>query len=163
MLGCLEDVGSLSRTESIEDFCGVTSGSPQDLTDGGSVSPVAVVSPHGRPQDRFKRTGATVEPPKDLYFLAGAGLIKIGITTNLVSRIRAIRNSSPIPLELLATKPSNGLEEMRAHEKFKHLRRHGEWFEDNGEIREWVSMFTAHARPKPGLSTNATEMRHAWN
>lgn len=77
-----------------------------------------------------------------LYFLAGAGLIKIGISTNLTSRIRSIRNSSPVPLELLATMPGGTALEGVAHSWFQHLRRHGEWFEDNGEIRAKIIQFT---------------------
>lgn len=117
-------------------------------------------------QDRFRRGHQTAEPEKELYFLAGAGLIKIGITTNLVSRVRAIRNSSPIPLELLAIKPSTGFQEALTHEKFKHLRRHGEWFEDNGEIREWIAVLigtrqAALAPDRMRLRLAAAEMRNA--
>jgi hypothetical protein len=74
-----------------------------------------------------------------VYFIAGAGLIKIGITTNLTSRIRAIRNSSPVPLELLGSVPGTTHIENRAHQKFAHLRRHGEWFEDTPELREFIA------------------------
>lgn len=73
-----------------------------------------------------------------LYFLSGAGLIKIGITTNLVGRIRSIRNASPVPLTLLATMAGTSFHEGDLHYRFAHLRRHGEWFEDNGEIVEEI-------------------------
>lgn len=75
-----------------------------------------------------------------LYFIAGAGLIKIGISTNLASRFRAIRNSSPVPVELLGSCPGTTANEGFLHSKFAHLRRHGEWFEDTPELRaeiEW--------------------------
>ncbi len=56
------------------------------------------------PQERMRKR--IIDPAhSSLYFLAGAGLIKIGVTTNLTSRIRCIRNSSPAPLELLAIMP----------------------------------------------------------
>jgi hypothetical protein len=73
-----------------------------------------------------------------LYFLARAGLIKIGITTNMVSRMRSIRNSCPVPLELLAFGCGNTVFEGLAHSRFKQLRRHGEWFEDEGSIRRYI-------------------------
>lgn len=82
-----------------------------------------------------------------MYFLAGAGLIKIGITTNLTSRIRAIRNSSPVPLELLAIRRQAGnVEEGLIHGKFRALRRHGEWFEDEGAIREHIDSLINNRR-----------------
>lgn len=61
-----------------------------------------------------------------VYFIAGAGLIKIGVSTNVPSRFRAIRNSSPVPVELLGVFPGGTLEEGWAHQRFAHLRRHGE-------------------------------------
>lgn len=73
-----------------------------------------------------------------MYFIAGAGLIKIGISTNVTSRLRAIRNSSPVPVELLAVIRGNTFFEGQAHRRFAHLRRHGEWFEDSPEIREFI-------------------------
>lgn len=73
-----------------------------------------------------------------VYFLAGAGLIKIGVTTNPTSRVRAIRNSSPVPLELLGLHKADMLFEMFMHQRFAHLRRHGEWFEDAPELREVI-------------------------
>lgn len=75
-----------------------------------------------------------------VYFVAGAGLIKIGISTNIPSRFRAIRNSSPVPVELLGSCPGTTLLEGVLHGKFSHLRKHGEWFEDAPELRaeiEW--------------------------
>ena len=74
-----------------------------------------------------------------LYFIAGAGLIKIGISTNLQSRFRAIRNSSPVPVELLGSCPGTTFFEGMLHRKFAHLRRHGEWFEDTPELRAEIA------------------------
>jgi hypothetical protein len=74
-----------------------------------------------------------------VYFIAGAGLIKIGITTNVPSRLRAIRNSSPVPVELLGMFRGNIGDEMDAHSRFKELRRHGEWFEDTPALREYLA------------------------
>jgi hypothetical protein len=73
-----------------------------------------------------------------VYFIAGAGLIKIGISTNITSRFRSIRNSSPVPLELLGSFPGTTMYEGWLHRKFAHLRRHGEWFEDAAELRDEI-------------------------
>lgn len=91
------------------------------------------------PQARFQRNRVIDQSKSEMYFLAGAGLIKIGISTNLKSRVRSIRNSSPVDLELLAIRPQScTFVEIQTHTRFAHLRRHGEWFEDNGEIREFI-------------------------
>lgn len=96
------------------------------------------------PQERFGNRHSRF---RTVYFLAGAGLIKIGITATLASRLRAIRNSSPVPIELLATMPScDLLVEMRLHSRFDALRRHGEWFEDDGSIRAYVDRMVAQTR-----------------
>lgn len=95
------------------------------------------------PQDRFRNRITDVEKCS-MYFLAGAGLIKIGISTNIKSRIRAIRNSSPVPLEILAIMPRTGnVGEGFMHERFSGLRRHGEWFVDDGVIRAHIAMLIA--------------------
>lgn len=86
------------------------------------------------------RASALCDPAQAVvYFIAGAGLIKIGCTTNIVSRFRTIRNSSPVPVELLGAHPGGTLEEGLLHQRFAHLRRHGEWFEDAPEIRAHIS------------------------
>jgi hypothetical protein len=88
---------------------------------------------------KLPRSASLDDPSKSrVYFLAGAGLIKIGVTTNPTSRIRSIRNSSPVALELLGLHEATLLFEMLMHQKFEHLRRHGEWFEDTPELRETI-------------------------
>ena len=81
-----------------------------------------------------------------VYFIRGAGLIKIGVTTNVTSRFRAIRNSSPVPIELLGSIPGGTLEESFLHNSFPHLRRHGEWFEETAELRAHVERCLAEQR-----------------
>ena len=97
------------------------------------------------PSARLPRSPKLSDPDHCvLYFIAGGGLIKIGISTNLTSRIRAIRNSSPVPLELLATmeRASSALEGI-VHSRFGELRRHGEWFVDDGSIRRYIKSMVA--------------------
>lgn len=89
-----------------------------------------------------------------VYFIAGAGLIKIGVTTNVPSRLRAIRNSSPVPVELLGTFRGNIGDEMNAHSTFKHLRRHGEWFEDTAEVRAYLAAKLAVPLRRPDCPTS---------
>jgi hypothetical protein len=97
------------------------------------------------PQARFGSANVRVDENCCVYFLAGAGLIKIGVTSNLTSRLRAIRNSSPVPLELIGSLDKQGtFREMQLHGRFASLRRHGEWFEDDGSIRAYLADQAAH-------------------
>lgn len=85
------------------------------------------------------RTSRLTDPTQcTLYFISGAGLIKIGITTNLTSRLRAIRNSSPVPVQLIGKMPGCTALEGIIHSRFSGLRKHGEWFADDGQIRRFL-------------------------
>ena len=95
--------------------------------------------PTANPASRLPRKKSLTDPSVcKLYFIAGAGLIKIGISTNVTSRFRTIRNSSPVPVALVATMPGCTALEGILHSKFDHLRQHGEWFTDDGEIRRFI-------------------------
>jgi hypothetical protein len=74
-----------------------------------------------------------------MYFIAGAGLIKIGISTNVTARFRAIRNSSPVPVELLGHCRGSTATEGLMHSRFSGLRQHGEWFKDTPELRDEIA------------------------
>lgn len=98
------------------------------------------------PQTRFRKRRASDERGCCVYFLAGGGLIKIGISTNLTSRIRAIRNSSPTELELLGTLPGGSATEGLLHMRFGEHRQHGEWFADVPAIRDYLASMIAQKR-----------------
>jgi hypothetical protein len=116
------------------------------------------------PSSRLPRKASLLNRDEcEIYFLAGGDLIKIGITTNMTSRMRAIRNSSPVPLELLARGPGCTFTEMRIHAKFAHLRRHGEWFKDEGSIRQYVAENFGPETPRQrsrGLTNIAWRCEH---
>jgi len=90
-------------------------------------------------QARFHRGKRKHPGTVTLYFLAGGGLVKIGISANLKSRIRAIRNSSPIPLDLIGTVKCCSAQEGLVHSRLHRFRRHGEWFEDCTEVRAMMA------------------------
>ena len=62
---------------------------------------------------------------KVTYFVAGAGMVKIGTTNSLETRLKTLQCGSPVPLELLGVCL---LEEKDIHQRFKHLRKHDDWF-----------------------------------
>lgn len=75
-----------------------------------------------------------------VYFIEGAGLIKIGFTTDVAARLRKLRNSSPVPLELLHVISSEDAPDLEAmvHGMFAAHRRHGEWFTATEELRAFI-------------------------
>jgi len=85
------------------------------------------------------------EPPKPklpgyVYFLESAdtGLIKIGFSTNVEQRARAIESMGGSAVRLLATKPGTFKTERRLHRRFAAWRTRGEWFEPNPALLDLI-------------------------
>lgn len=100
-----------------------------------------------------------------VYFIEGAGLIKIGSTLNIASRFRSIRGSSPVPVSLIGTIPGGGPLEGLLHAKFAEHHSHGEWFRDCPTIRDYIKAFEqsgrlAHPVIKPGRTFAAQPASH---
>lgn len=76
-----------------------------------------------------------------MYFLqrGGTGPIKIGISKNPERRIATIQGLCAEPVEILLLLPVNSRQkEQEIHEKFKHLRLKGEWFEPAPDLLDWI-------------------------
>lgn len=85
--------------------------------------------------------GAQARPVDDrpVYFLLAwrSRLIKIGVSSDPVARMRSIQMMSPEPLELIAATRGGGAElESRLHTMLAPLRSHGEWFHATSELLE---------------------------
>ena len=64
-----------------------------------------------------------------------SGLVKIGSSKNPHYRFRTIQAMSPEMLEMRIISPVDGRElEKSFHERFVHLRHHGEWFRQEQEL-----------------------------
>jgi hypothetical protein len=79
--------------------------------------------------------GTEVIPFACIYFIANGALVKIGWTRDLRLRLESLRAMSAVPFELLGfieIRPATHTEALRAErgvqERFRDLRRHGEWF-----------------------------------
>lgn len=74
-----------------------------------------------------------------VYFLRAGEFIKIGKSSGHPgSRIAALQTGCPFPITLAAWE-FGGLErEAELHRRFAGLRRHGEWFLDDGDLRAHV-------------------------
>lgn len=83
-------------------------------------------------------------PKPTVYFIQAqsGGPIKIGKTTrDAYQRMANLQTSHHEKLILLATTERHLEEDL--HERFKHLRLHGEWFQDKTMLLRWIQ---AHAR-----------------
>jgi hypothetical protein len=66
--------------------------------------------------------------------LQDGGLIKIGRSIDIVTRVKGLTNSSAEPVEMLAFVEGDGSYESVAHDRFRKKRRHGEWFAVDFEL-----------------------------
>lgn len=83
--------------------------------------------PRGRAKPLMKHA------PGCIYFIRFGGLVKIGFTTNLVQRLKALPHE-----ELLGIKPGTMADEKALHGRFAHLRRTGEWFNPERELLDYI-------------------------
>jgi hypothetical protein len=70
----------------------------------------------------------------NIYFLTGAGLIKIGCSVQPAERVRWSTGWSPVPVELLAHVPGTPDDERHLHTVFLPHRAHHEWFRPSPEL-----------------------------
>lgn len=93
-------------------------------------------------QNRPESTDAPVKTKQGqrVYFIASkkSGLVKIGKSIDPEARFASIQTMSPDELSLLGSFPEGDITESSLHQKFSHLRRHGEWFEFGDEIRKFI-------------------------
>lgn len=73
-----------------------------------------------------------VPEPMVVYYAEGDGLIKIGVTRNVVERLTCLR------LRLLASEPGDFAVEAERHKTFAAHRAHGEWFHPAPELVEHI-------------------------
>lgn len=83
-----------------------------------------------------------------------SNMVKIGFTEcSVESRLEALQTGCPEKLEMMAHKQGSRKDEIALHEKYKHLRKSGEWFalsdELSAEIRRWPTMADFGVPPEP--------------
>lgn len=87
-----------------------------------------------------------------VYYARRGGLIKIGFTSSLANRMRAL-----LPDEVLATEPGTLETEHARHQQFAEWRDRGnkrsEWFADNPELRAHIARLVAQYGDPPALPT----------
>lgn len=75
-----------------------------------------------------------------VYFIeaVGAGLVKIGTSTNVVQRVAQLQSGFPYELKLLRVLPGYLEEERFFHDLFSEYRVRAEWFESE-VVKGWVA------------------------
>lgn len=75
-----------------------------------------------------------------VYFVQAAvvNLIKIGMATNIRSRVRSIAGDSPVKLALLGYVDGARDREAELHVRFQAHRHHGEWFRPADELLDFI-------------------------
>lgn len=77
---------------------------------------------------------------KTYFVYAGAAnLIKIGSSDDPVRRFTELRLISPVPLRVLGVVADERYPERELHERFNHLRCHGEWFHATADLRKQIN------------------------
>ena len=54
--------------------------------------------------------------------------VKIGVSDDVLQRLRSIQAANPLPVELVGHWPNEGWREELWHTELKHLHERGEWF-----------------------------------
>lgn len=104
---------------------------------------LAVISIHEYSNGTYTpdRAGSLSQRPKDAkrgVYVAGFGsYVKIGITTNLDSRMAQLQ--TPEPMMVYALLDGWAAEERELHERFSEYRLRGEWFRRDGQLAAWIN------------------------
>lgn len=78
-------------------------------------------------------------PTRGVYFVGAAGLIKIGHAKCVNARMSALQCGCPIQLHLALVIDGGRDREQELHDRFRHLRQHGEWFVHRGELAQFIA------------------------
>lgn len=78
-----------------------------------------------------------------VYFVRCVDRIKIGFTDNWDGRFRILKTSCPYPVTVIALVPGSRHLELFLHRSFKDIRAHGEWFREQGDLRELIGLMVA--------------------
>lgn len=80
-----------------------------------------------------------ITPGEIVYFLRAGEFIKIGKATgDPLSRVSQLKTGCPFPIEVVATMPGGYREEGDLHNRFQHIRAHGEWFHATLELCAYI-------------------------
>lgn len=89
-----------------------------------------------------------------VYFVRAeiGGPIKIGVTSDLVTRFHALQANSPVKLKLLFAFIGGFPEELELHTRLKYKKSHGEWYDLSDEEIEELIYIEANRELFPGIN-----------
>ena len=93
---------------------------------------------------------ASVNLPNNsfVYFARSGMWVKIGFTSNWRDRLRVLETACPEGItQLVVIRADRSLEGV-LHDKFAHLRRHGEWFASDPELDAFLKQIPLEARER---------------
>lgn len=85
-----------------------------------------------------RSVGREKRKPELIYLIACHDFVKIGIASDVKSRLAALALCNPYPLSVVAACPGGLADEKSLHEKFKAYRTRGEWFKVEGELASFM-------------------------
>lgn len=93
----------------------------------------------GQPKARSRAIRASKDGGA-IYFVQGvvSGHIKIGFSTNVMSRMSSLATGSAEQLRLLGAIPGSHSDEQALHRTFRHFRLKGEWFESAPDLIGYI-------------------------
>lgn len=100
------------------------------------------VGPNNKPMTSLERDLAREDSDTGthvVYFIYGAGRIKIGYTQDIRRRENTIYCQCPTQTDLIRTIPGGAITEFKYHHRFKRSRVYGEWFRLDGDLRAFLS------------------------
>lgn len=89
------------------------------------------------------------------------GLIKIGYSGNIPQRIKHIEALSPLPITLLGWMPGGASKEFELHKQFAGHKHHGEWFNPDPEILNFIEANRGLGEPPVIKPFDGTRAWHA--
>lgn len=80
-------------------------------------------------------------PNSVVYFVQGheGGPVKIGVTSDIDKRLKALQTGHPDFLRLLRWVPGDAVTEASFHARFASLRMTGEWFRFEGDLAQYLT------------------------
>lgn len=111
---------------------------------------LAVYAPTFKPRPAA-RLHSPLPATMTIYFIrSAAGPVKIGRARRIEFRLRELRLSSPVALDIAATVEGPPDLERQYHHKFAAHRLHGEWFTPAPEILAEIERLNAGSSPQTG-------------
>jgi hypothetical protein len=102
----------------------------------GRIPTVATREPFTSAQAAIRRRPSE---RRFVYFVAsGENAVKIGVTDDVLSRMKELQTKSPLPLKLLLVMPGDRETKYELHQAFWALRISGGWFRFEGPLKRLV-------------------------